>query len=152
MQNLLQSFTGQLNFNLGKLEIPIPYWQAIAVVVLVFFLIMLMARYRRHVVDFSLRGAVFGIFFGFLLALIIEGFLVIGGRTALTSVLGWKNPPPFIASALDTGKSKLIQVLGITTEIPSSYANESVTVQSAIEVLQKLTPDDTKKLQSIFCK
>ena len=152
MQDLLGSLTGQLNLNIGKLDIPVPYWQAIAVIVLVFFLIMLLARYRRHMVNFSLRGAIFGIFFGFFLALIIEGFLIIGGRTALTSVLGWKDPPPFIASALDSGKTRLIQVLGITTEIPSSYAGEAVSVQSAIQTLQRLNPADTETVKSIFCK
>lgn len=152
MQNLLGKLQGSLDFNFGKLNIPIPYWQAIAIVVLVFFLVILMAKFRRHVVDFSLRGAVFGIFFGFLLALIIEGFLIIGGKTALTSVLGWKNPPKAVANVLDLGKYKLIQVLGISTSIPSSFAKNPVSVQSAIETLQNLNPEEREKVQSIFCE
>ncbi len=152
MQNLLGKLQGSLNFNFGKLDVPIPYWQAIAIVVLVFFLVILMAKFRRHVVDYSLRGAVFGIFFGFLLALIIEGFLIIGGKTALTSVLGWKNPPKAVANVLDLGKDKLIQVLGISTSIPSSFAKDSVSVQSTIEMLQSLNPEEREKVQSILCE
>lgn len=151
MQNLLGSLTTRFNLNIGKFNLPIPYWQAIAIVALLFILILVMAKFRRHYVDWSLKGAVFGVFFGFLLALILEGFLIIGGRTALTSVLGWKNPPKAIANVLDLGKTKLVQVLGITTEIPSSYASENITVQNAIDVLQKLSPGDTKTVQSIFC-
>ncbi len=78
--------------------------------------------------------------------------MIIGGRTALTSVLGWKNPPPAIAAALDNGRNKLIQVLGIKTEIPSSFAKDNTTVQGAVEVLQNLNPADTKTVKAIFCK
>lgn len=152
MDSLLKTVSGSFDFNLGKFSMPVPYWQAIAVVVLLFLLVFLMAKFRRHYVDWSLKGAVFGVFFGFLLALILEGFLIIGGRTALTSVLGWKNPPPAIATALDTGRNKLIQVLGIKTEIPSSFAKDNVTVQGTIEVLQNLNPADTKTVKAIFCR
>src|ERR1700690_1631517 len=88
-------------FTLGKFSLPVTYWQAAAVVILIFALILTMATYRKHYVNWSLKGGVFGIFFGFLLALILEGFLLIGGKTALTEVLGWKNPPAPLAQALD---------------------------------------------------
>lgn len=84
---------------------------AVAVIVLVFLLILTLAQVRRHFVNWSLRGGVFGIFFGFLLALILEGFLLIGGRTVITELLGWRNAPKPISIALDAGRGKLIQVL-----------------------------------------
>jgi len=152
MQKLLANITGYFNFKLGNLSIPIPYWQAIGVVFLIFLLVVLMAKFRRHYVDWSLKGAVFGIFFGFLLALILEGFLIIGGRTALTSVIGWKNPPELVANALDIGRSKLVQVLGINTEIPSSFAKSTNTVQETVKILQNLNPTDSKTVRAIFCK
>ncbi len=152
MINLPKIPAGTFQFNLGNFSLPIPYWQAIAVVALVFVLILLLAKFRRHAVDYSLKGAVFGIFFGFLLALILEGFLIIGGRTAITSVLGWKNPPKAVANVLDLGKNKLIQVMGVSTTIPSSFAKDSVSVQSAIETLQSLNPEERKKVESIFCE
>lgn len=152
MDNLLKIPFQHFDLNLWKFSLPVPYWQAIATVVLIFLLVFVLAQFRRHHIDWSFHGAVFGVFFGFLLALLLEGFLIIGGRTALTSVLGWKNPPPFIASALDTGKNKLVQVLGITAPIPSTFAKDNVTVQGTIEMLQNLNPADTKKVQAIFCK
>jgi len=69
----------------------------------------------------------------------------------LTSVLGWKNPPAPLADALDAGRTRLVQVLGIKSEIPSSFAMENTTVRGAIELLQNLNPADTKKVKSIIC-
>lgn len=140
-----------INFNLGNFSFPLAYWQVGAIVFLVFLLFLMMAQFRRHFVDWSLKGTVFGVFFGFLLALILESFLIIGGKTALTELLGWKNPPAPIAQALETGRTKLIQVLGVQTQIPSSFAKEEVGVQGAVDVLQSLNPQDLKKVKTIIC-
>lgn len=140
------------DLNLGKMSLPVTYLEAGAVIFLLFLLILAMAQFRRHYVDWSLKGGVFGIFFGFLLALILEGFLLIGGKTALTEVLGWKNAPQPIQVALDAGRGKLIQVLGIQDQIPSSVAKENATVQGAIETFQSLNPADMKKAKSLICQ
>lgn len=145
-------FSGKFNLSLGKFSLPVTYIQAAIVVGLVFLLILFLAKFRRHAVDWSLKGAVFGIFFGFLLALLIEGFLIIGGKTVLSSVLGWKNAPAPISIALDAGRSKLIQVLGISDEIPTSFAKEGATVDGAVELLQSLNPADSKKVKAIYCQ
>jgi hypothetical protein len=84
MGNALKVLVGKFDINIGSLSFPISYAQAALIVFLIFILILLMAQFRRHFVDWSLKGALFGIFFGFLLALILEGFLIVGGRTAST--------------------------------------------------------------------
>lgn len=140
------------NINIGKFSLPVPFIHAVLIVGLIFLLILTLAQVRRHFVDWSFKGAVFGIFFGFLLALILEGFLIIGGRTAVTGVLGWKNAPKPILAVLDSGRNKLIQVLGVQAEIPSSLAKESSTVQAAIDTLQSLGPTDIKKVKALFCQ
>ncbi len=147
----LQFLSGTFDLNLGKFSLPIAYWQAGSIVFLIFLLIVTLAQFRRHYVDWSLKGTVVGIFLGFLLALFLEGFLVIGGRTAVTELLGWKNPPLPIARALDAGKSKLVQILGTQTEVPSTYAKENTTVQNALEVVQSLNPQDLKSVRSVLC-
>jgi len=101
----LAFFSKTLNF--GKFSLPFTYWQAIAIVILVFLLILSLSQFRRHYIDWSLKGAVFGIFFGFIFALILEGFLIISGRTALIGVLGWKNAPKPFSVVLDAGREKL---------------------------------------------
>ena len=152
MGSAAKLFVGKFDFNLGNLSFSVAYIQAFAIVFLIFILILTLAQVRRHFVNWSLKGAVFGVFFGFLFALILEGFLIIGGRTAITSVLGWKNVPAPISIALDAGRNKLIQVLGIQDQIPSTLAKEGTSVTGAIEVLQSLNPAEVKKVKTLFCQ
>lgn len=152
MGNIAGFWTKSFNFNWGTRSLAVPYIQAAAVVFLLFLLILTMAQFRRHYVDWSLKGAVFGVFFGFLLALILEGFLIIGGKTALTSVLGWKDAPKPIQLALDAGRNQLIKVLGIQTAIPSSLAKDNSSVQSTLETIQSLNPAEVKTVKSLICQ
>ena len=70
-----------------------------------------MAQFRHHFVKWSMKGGLIGLFFGVLLTLIIEGFLLINGSTAITALLGWKNAPKPIKTALDIGKANLIKTI-----------------------------------------
>jgi hypothetical protein len=168
MPNISQYLFGSFDINLGKFSLPIAYWQAAAVIILLFLLVITVAQYRHHYVDYSLKGGVAGIFFGFLLALFLEGFLLIGGKTALTGLLGWKNPPVFLTRGLDAGRAKLVQVLGLTSDIPATYAYtpqapEQTTgavlgaeevlppLENALNTVQSLNPADQKTLRSIIC-
>lgn len=152
MQWFAQLWNKSFNLNLGKFSTPIPYFEVAAIIFLLFLLVLSMAQFRRHYVDWSFKGALFGIFFGFLLALTLEGFLIIGGKTALTEVLGWKNAPKPLQVALDAGKTQLIQVLGLQTSIPSSFAKEDSSVQGALENIQSLNPSDLKKVKTLLCQ
>ena len=148
VQSLFQSF----NFNVGKLSLSTSYIQAGVIVVLLFLLVLSMASFRRHLIGWSLRGALFGLFFGFLLALIFEGFLIIGGKTAITELVGWENAPKPISTLLDSGRSKLVQVLGVTQEIPTLIAKENPTVEEAIGVFQSLDPQESAKVRKMICE
>ena len=99
----------------------------------------------------SIKGGVFGIFFGFVLALIFEGFLLIGGKTAITEFLGWKNPPKPLANVLDAGRAKLVKVLGTSAEIPESVA-KNYSSQEVVEGFQSLTPQDASKVRGLICE
>lgn len=152
MGNVLKVLVGKFDINIGKFSLPVSFAQAALVIFLIFLLVLVLAQFRRHFVNWSVKGALFGIFFGFLLALILEGFLIVGGRTVITGVLGWKSAPAPISIALDAGRNKLIQVLGIKDQISSSFAKESPTVSGAINLLQSLSPTDIKKVKTIFCQ
>ncbi len=152
MNQTIQTLQKSFDLHLGNFNMPVSYLQAGAIVFLIFLLVITLAQVRRHYIDWSFKGALFGIFFGFLLALILEGFLIIGGRTAITEVIGWKNAPKPLSVALDAGRNQLIQVLGITDQIPSSNAQEVGSVEGAVTVLQSLNPSDTKKVKAIFCQ
>jgi len=141
----------QFNLPLGKFSFPISYINAIAIVVLIFLLVLTLAQVRRHFVDWSFKGAVFGIIFGFLLALILEGFLIVSGRTVITGILGWKNAPKPISFVLDAGRNKLIQVLGVNDQTPT-LVNENSGIQSVIQAIQSLNPVESKKIKTIICQ
>jgi len=149
---IFQSIGASFNLNLGKYSISVAFWQVGAIVFLIFLLILMMAQFRRHNIDWSFKGAVFGVFFGFLLALTLEGFLIIGGKTVLTEVLGWKNAPAPLQLALDSGKTELIKVLGIETQIPSAKAAAGSPLQSTLESVQSLNPGDLKLVKNLICK
>ena len=107
-------------FKVGKLYITPTYWQALVIVILLFFLVFTLARMRYLYVNWHLGRHSFAMFFwGFLLALIVEGFFIVGGRTLFTEILGMKNAPKPISTILDIGRSRLINVLGISDQIPS---------------------------------
>lgn len=152
MKQTIETLQKSFDLHIGSINMPFSYLQAGAIIFLIFFLVLSLAQLRRHYVDMSFKGAVFGIFFGFLLALFLEGFLIIGGRTAITEVLGWKNAPKPLSVALDAGREKLIKVLGITDKIPLSNAQEVTSVDNAVSVLQSLNPADVKKVKALFCQ
>jgi len=138
--------------NFGNYTFSPNYIQAGAIVVLLFLLVLTLASLRQKFVQWSIKGSVFGIFFGFLLALILEGFLILGGKTAVTALLGWKNAPAPATLALDNGKETLVAVLGVTDEIPQSYASGNFSVEDAIKVLQSLDPSEIKKVKALICE
>ncbi len=150
----LSSLAGNFSFNIGAFTVSPAYWQAGLVIFLVFILFLTFAQMRRHFLDWSVKGAVFGIFFGFLLALILEGFLLIGGKTALTEVLGWKNPPKPFSTALELGRNKLVNVLGVSDEISKISASEGpmTHLDSVVNSYQSLTPKDAKQFKALICE
>lgn len=119
-------------------------WKAFAIIALIFLLVLSVAQVRRHYVNWSFKGAVFGIFFGFLLALFLEGFLIIGGKTALIEILGWKSPPKILQVAIDSGRAKLTSVLGIKDQNSSQ--------EQLVNLFQNLNPTDAKRVKSLICE
>lgn len=142
MQNILNYFSS-ISLSQG-------YIKAGLIIVLVFLTVLIFGYIRKVFVKSSIDGVFLGIFFGFLLTLLLEGFLLIAGRTAITEILGWKNAPKPITTALDLGREKLIGVLGVTDEIPSSYASNPTT-DDALNVLQSLNPQEITKIKAIIC-
>ena len=149
-----QLLSKSFDLTLGKFSFSSSYIKVGAILILLFILVLSLAQLRRHFVDWSVKGAVFGLFFGFLLALVLEGFLIVGGKTAITQVLGWKNPPKPLASVLDLGRSKLIQVLGekVEIQIPEAIAKLNPTFKDGITFFQSLNPTEAQKFKNFICK
>lgn len=146
----LRILNQSINLPVGKLTFSPSMLQAGVIVFLLFLLVLTMAQFRRHLMGWSLKGGVFGLFLGFLLALILEGFLIIGGKTAVTEILGWKNAPKPILVALEAGRSKLVSVLGVTDEIPTSNA-QVTPKEEVITQFQSLPPDEAESVRRMIC-
>ncbi|MDP3917818.1 MAG: hypothetical protein Q8Q30_01420 [Candidatus Woesebacteria bacterium] len=143
MQNVISFFT--------NLSVAPVYIKAGIIVVLLFLLVISLAVVRKYFVISSLKGVFVGLFFGFLLALFLEGFLLIAGKTAVTELLGWKDAPKPIKTALDMGHEKLVNVLGVSDQIPQSYASIDPTIDDAVNTLQNLDPTEISKIKAIIC-
>ena len=155
MQQLTQALhflSTEFTLTFVNFSLPIKYWEVLGIIILLFLLVLLLGQARRKVSNWSFRGVIFGIFFGFLLALTIEGFLIIGGKTALTEVLGWKDPPAPVAQAIDAGRGQLVKVLGAETQIPAANAMATSSAASIIESYQSLTSSESSQVKNIICK
>ena len=136
----------------GELKFEPNVVQAGLIVLLLFLLVLTFAQLRKRFMNWHIRGILPGVFMGLLLTLFVEGFLIIGGKTLLTEVLGWENAPKPIANVLDSGRSKLVKVLGVTDEIPESKASEDLNIDELIYYYEKLTDTDKDNLQSVVCE
>lgn len=144
-------FTQRLNLNFGSINFAPSYLQAGAIVFLLFLLVLTLASMRRHFIGYSFKGAIFGLFFGFLLTLVLEGFLIISGKTAFTEIIGWKSAPKPILNVLEAGRNKLVQVMGVSDTIPSSKAKSAATKDEVLEGYQSLNPSDSASIRKMIC-
>jgi len=142
----------KFSLNIGNFTISPSYLQAGAIIFLIFILLLSMANLRRHFLNWSIKGSIFGIFWGFILALILEGFLIIGGRTALTEIIGWKDAPKPLVNLLDKGREKLVEVLGITAPVPESYAEKNKSYLDVLNDFRKLNVNESEKVKNAICK
>lgn len=140
-------------YNIKGLEIEPTYWQAGSIVVLIFLLIFTLARLRYIYLEWHFSPQNFSfLFYGFLLALILEGFLIISGRTFFTATLGWKDAPKPISTFIDLGRSKMINVLGAQAEIPESVAKQRPTAESVVSDFSNLPKSEESKARIQICK
>lgn len=120
---------------------------------MLFLLVLTLARLRYMFINWSFgKSAVAMLFWGFLLALILEGFLIIGGRTLFTEILGWEKTPEPILNAVDIGRNRLVDILGVTDEIPTSTAGENPNLNDVISDFQNLSPDEAEEMRSMICQ
>ena len=140
-------------YNIKGIYVEPTYWQAGAIVFLIFLLILTFARLRWLYIHWSFGKSSFSmIFWGFMLALVLEGFLILSGRTILTEIIGWDNAPKPLSTALDMGREKLVDVLGEQSEIPVSSADEKPNYQSVLGNYENLGNEDKDLVKSFICK
>lgn len=125
---------------------------AAAVALLVFLFFVAVALLRHQSMKDSIKTTSSGILIGFLFAIVVEGFLVLSGRTFITEMLAWENPPKPIAGVINKGRERLTNVLGTSVEIDSTNADSGPTIQSVIEDYLSLPPDQADQIKASICR
>lgn len=150
VQGLFEKASGtSFSYKIGSIYFEPSYLQALLIVFLLFLLVFAFARMRYLYVHWSLgKSAVAMAFWGFLLAIILEGLLLVGGRSFLTVIFGWNNAPKPISTALDVGRERLINVLGVSDGIEE----RQYTSQEIIEVIEKLPLSETEAVKEYLCQ
>lgn len=141
-----------INFGIGGVNFSPSVYEALVIVFLLFVLVLSLARLRHLFIKWSFSAWPAFFFLGLLFALIIEGFLMIGGRTFFTVILGWRNAPKPILSVLDSGREKLVDVLGVKSEIPESVAKQTISKESVVSDYQSLSPNEAQKVRLQICE
>lgn len=148
----LEPYTGFLSKTLFIYPLPrgfefqFSYFQAGLTVLMLFLLILTLGQLRHRFLHWHMEGVIPGVIFGFIIALLLEGILIIGGRTILIEVLGWKSAPKPISNALDAGRNKMVSVLGVRLE------KKSVTTGEMMSLYQELDEEDKESLQQFLCE
>lgn len=151
--NPLKFLTKTFSFSVGKFDLSPQYWTVVAIIFLLFLLVLTLARLRYMYIHWSIaKPSLAMIFWGFLLAIIIEGFFLISGRTLLTEILGWENAPKPISTALDAGRAKLVNVLGVNEQIPESQARGVPTYSSVISDYRTLSESESEEVRLEICR
>ena len=144
--------TPGFDFKLRGVDFATSYFQAGLIILLLFLLVFALARMRYLYVHWSLgKSAIAMLFWGFMLALILEGFLMISGRTFITEILGWRNLPKPIGTALDLSRERLVDVLGVGDEIPISLAGENLSIYQIIDAFKGLTSLEAEIVRKEIC-
>jgi hypothetical protein len=120
-------------------------------VVLIFLLIFTLGHLRHTYVDWSVKGILPGLTFGFVLAILVEGLFLIGGKTLFTEIIGWKTAPKPISNVLDASREKIVNVLGAETQIPNSNAASAPTKDSILVDFKSLSSSDQTTLKQSLC-
>lgn len=140
-------------YEIRGLYIEPTYWEVAAIVFLLFLMLLTFARMRYLYVHWHMgRQNISMLFWGFLLAFLFEGLFIISGRTMFSEILGWKSAPKPISTVLDITRNKLVDVLGIKSEIPTSNASEKPTFESVVGDYQGLSSQDKDDVKNFVCK
>ncbi len=140
MENIINTAKEQV----GNVSFSPGLMQAGVIVVLIFFLLLVMARITRTYIGWYTSGWYIWVILGFLFAVVIEGFFVVSGSTLFTSLLGWENAPKPLQSVLDSGRGKLMNVLGAQDEVR--------TAGFVLSTYEKLDSTSRSEVESTICK
>lgn len=150
LQSRLSQTLGEFNLPGGFVFSP-TYLQAGVVVLCLFLFIFAFGLMQRHQTQLTMKGIVPGIALGFTLALLIEAILLVGGKTVITELLGWKDAPKPISSAIEISRSHFVEVLGVNSSVPEGNAQNKLGTDGIMQSYEELSEKEKKSLQKLIC-
>ncbi|MBI4058882.1 hypothetical protein HY404_01425 [Candidatus Microgenomates bacterium] len=123
--------------------------QAVLIIGGIFLVALLLGVTRHHMLEWSIKGAGFGILLGVVLTLVVEGFLLVGGRTAVAEVLRNKNTPVAIRSFIQDNMMQLAQAIGSPPQVLN--AATSATSGEVVENFNNLSVKEQSKARTQIC-
>lgn len=152
MEDLLFSLSLKLNeflVNFGSFVSP-QYQQALIIGIGVFLIILLLGVTRRHMLNWSIKGAWFGVVFGIVVTLLVQGLLLVGGKTAVVEVVRNEKTPKNVRVFLQENITELAQSLA--SEPKTLGAQEELNFQDFIDGFSTLPKKDQQKVKNLICE
>jgi|GEM_PF-622451 len=150
LQNKLTQTLGEFNLPGGFVFSP-TYLQAGIVILCLFLFIFTFSLVQRHQTQLTIKGVMPGIALGFTLALLIEAIFLVGGKTVITELLGWKNAPKPISNAIEISRSRFVEVLGINSTVPEGKAKEKFRAEELMQRYEELSNSEKENLKRLIC-
>lgn len=124
--------------------------QMIIVGVSVFLLILLLGFARHHMLEWSLKGAWFGIFFGMLIATVLLAGLFVGGRVLIVQVLQLQSIPPEVRFSVQKYLVEFSQALDVDTQTLGISAHNP-TRQTIVYDYKQLSSTEQQDVRRVLC-
>ena len=116
----------------------------------IFLFLLLFAFTRHHMLSWSIRGAWFGIVLGIVVALAVEAFLLVGGRTLVVEAIKNERTPKSVRVFLQENLTELAQSLAGEPKTLSA-AEEATGAADVVLEFQRLPPLERQKARQLIC-
>lgn len=118
----------------------------------IFFFLLLFGLARHHMLEWSLKGAYFGIFLGIILTLVIEAFLLVGGRTLIVAAVKNEKTPQVVRIFLQKNMMELAESLaGEPKTLGAAGEQKTLSPNEVVNNFSLLSPNDQSRVQQRIC-
>lgn len=125
--------------------------QAMLIIIGVFLFTLVLGLARHHMLVWSIKGAGFGIVMGAILMLILEGILLVGGKTAVGEIVKNNSTPDNVRVFLQKNMSELASQIGAEPGTLGA-ASEKIDPEVVISEFKNLESLEQKAVQEAICK
>lgn len=116
----------------------------------VFIFLLLLGWARHHMLEWSIKGARFGVIFGILLTLIVEGLLLFGGRNLIVGALQNEKTPPVVRTLFSQAFGEI--AVALKSDPKTLGASEKTSAVSVVGDFNELSKSEQERARDLICK